>query len=281
MYSALNTDNIGLKVSFDEAVVLAAKYGFKAIEVDPLAAIKAHGALGAQDLCARYGVVPCSCGLPVPVQAENPGYQGALEALPAYAKAAQALGIHRCSTYIFSWSDDLPFERNFEAHVRRLKPCAEVLADHGILFGLEFLGPKTLYDGKPHAFIHTLKGMLELCDAIGTGNMGILLDAYHVYAAGMDVADCLGDFRGEKEIVMVHINDAKAGQPLDTLPDTLRYLPGEGGGIDLKGFLRSLEAYGYTGPVVMEPFSETLKKQTAPDDVMKLVADSLAGIWAK
>ena len=281
MYKALSTGAIGLNVSFEEGLALAAKYGFSGLEWNPLEAVKSHGVLGVQDLCAKAGVMPCSFGLPVPVQGESDGYDSALAQLPSIAKAAQDLGIHRCCTYIFSWSDVLPFEQNFEAHVRRIKPCAQILADHGIALGLEFLGPQSLYVGKAHAFIYTLKGMLALCDAIGTGNMGILLDAYHAYAGGMDVADCLGDFADEKQIVLIHINDAPKDQPLSALPDTLRYLPGEGGGIALTPFLNSLQSFGYTGPVIIEPFSETLKKQTCNDAIMKLTADSMNAVWPR
>ncbi len=278
MYLAFNAGNLGLNLAFDEAVRLAGKHGFGAIELDPLAVVERYGLRRAQDLCGQYGVMPSGCGLPVPVQADSPDYDQALAALPRYADAARALGIHRCSTWIMSWSDTLEFEENFEAHVRRIKPCAKILEDHGIDLGLEFLGPKTLYEGK-HKFITTPKGMLELGAEMGTGNMGLLFDAYHAYAGGMDVADCLSDIEDERQIVLVHINDAKAGQPLETLPDTLRYLPGEGGGIDLKGFFKGLLKIGYTGPVVVEPFSQTLKAIGDPEEVVRVVKAAVDGVW--
>lgn len=279
MYKALNPGMVNLNVHYPEAAALAARYGFGALEWDPLDLIGQYGASGAQDIAAQHGVVLCSFALPVPVQIEHPDYKQALGQLSKAASAARSLGIRRCSTYILSWSDELPFEQNFDAHVRRLRPCAEILREYDISLGLEFLGPQTLYSHKKYEFIHTLEGMLKLCDAIGTDNMGILLDAYHVYAAGMDVADCLGAFKSEAQITVVHINDAPKGADLASLPDTLRYLPGEGGGIDLAGFLKGLKSFGYTGPVVIEPFSEKLRVLNDPDQIMSLLQGSTEGIW--
>lgn len=278
MYKALNPGMVNLNVPFHEAAALAHKYGFGAMECNPLELADQYGLNGTQDIAAQNGVVLCSFGLPVAVQTEGCAFHDSFAGLERAARAASALGIRRSNTYIFSWSDDLPFAENFRAHVKRLRACAEVYRDYGIQLGLEFLGPRMLYAGKAHEFIHTLDGMLELCDAIGTGNVGILLDAYHAYAAGMDVADCLSAFKCESQIVMVHINDAPKGADIAGLPDTLRYLPQEGGGINLGGFLTSLKAFGYTGPVVIEPFSQKLNAISDPNQIMALLRDSLEGI---
>ncbi|MDL2205858.1 sugar phosphate isomerase/epimerase [Eubacteriales bacterium OttesenSCG-928-N13] len=279
MYKAFNPRMVALpNVTFDETIALAAQNGFSAIEFDPIEIVSQHGLNGSQDIMAKSGVTVSSFGLPVNVQAGAAQFDETFGKLESYARAASALGIRRSCTYIFSWSDELPFAENFRVHVKRLRACAEVYKDYGIQFGLEFLGPQTLYVGKAHEFIHTLSGMLELCDAVGTGNMGIMLDAYHMYSAGMDVTD-LSAFSDESQIVTVHINDAKKGQSLETLPDTLRYLPGEGGGIDLKGFLSALESFGYTGPVIVEPFSEKLKAMDDPAQIAKIVGDSIQSVW--
>ncbi len=64
---------------------------------------------------------------------------------------------------------------------------AQILADHGCRLGLEFVGPKTLRDSQRYPFIYTMAGMLALGDAIGTGNVGLLLDCYHLYTShGID-----------------------------------------------------------------------------------------------
>lgn len=279
MFKSLNPGMVNLQVSFGELLPLAREFGFGAVEFDPLAAVEGLGVPGAVDLMGRYGVILGSFGLPVAFQGDDDAFYESFAGLEKAARTARALGVRRCGTYVFSWSDSLPFAENFRLHVKRLRLCAQVLGDYDISLALEFLGPKTLRDGHAHAFIHTLAGMLELCDAIGTGNTGIMLDAYHCHSAGMEPDAFAGIIRRESDILLVHVNDAAAGQPLDTLPDTQRHLPGEGGAIDLPRFLSALEGIGYTGPVIVEPFSEKLRALGDPREILRLVADSLDTIW--
>ena len=77
----------------------------------------------------------------------------------------------------------------------------------------------------------------------------------------------------------MHINDARPETPIDELPDTLRYLPGEGGAIDLRLFLSSLKRLGYTGPVQVEPFSETLRAMSDNQKIAAVVASSYEAFW--
>ncbi len=75
--------------------------------------------------------------------------------------------------------------------------------------------------------------MLRLAADIGTGNVGLLLDAYHQYTGGGTPADL--DRITAADVVTVHVNDALAGIPIDELPDLVRCLPLETGVIDLAG----------------------------------------------
>jgi sugar phosphate isomerase/epimerase len=68
-------------------------------------------------------------------------------------------------------------------------------------------------------------------------------------------------------VVAVHVNDAPAGIPRDEQIDTVRALPLETGVIDLAGFMRRLQAIGYDGPVMLEPFSQRLESLAASDPV--------------
>ena len=58
-------------------------------------------------------------------------------------------------------------DENFDWHVARLRPIAEVLRDEGCRFGIEYIGPKTYRAAFRHEFIHTLDGVMELIAAIG------------------------------------------------------------------------------------------------------------------
>jgi sugar phosphate isomerase/epimerase len=161
---------------------------------------------------------------------------------------------------------------------------AEVLREYGILFGVEFLGPKNILNSGKYKFIHTPEEMLELCDAIGTGNMGLLLDAHHCYCAGLPGADFAKYIRNEKDIVLVHLNDDAKDIPPEDLKDSPRFYPGEpgSGGNDLHGFMKALVDLGYTGPVAAEPFSEALKALDGnADAIAKVIAESTDSVWPK
>ena len=279
MYRSLNAGMVNVDVSFKELLPLAKKHKFGAVECDVLRIKEESGLEHAIDLMGQNGIILSSFGLPVSVQGNTDDFNSSFVKLESSAQFARALGCQRSATYIFSWHDELDFAENFKQHVYRLRLCAEVLEAYGITLALEFLGPKTLMDGKKYKFIHSLEGMLELCDAIGTGNMNILLDAYHCYTAGMQSGDFAEIIRSQKDIGVVHINDAPKGQAVETLPDTLRYLPGDGGAMDVSGFLSSLKKVGYTGPVVCEPFSEKLKSMDDSDAKIRLVESSFDRVW--
>jgi sugar phosphate isomerase/epimerase len=179
---------------------------------------------------------------------------------------------------VLSFSDDRPFDENFKWHADRFRPIAKILRDYGCSLGLEFLGPKTIRQGHKYDFVHTAGGMLELCDAIGTGNVGLLLDSWHWYTAHGTIDELLKLKPGN--VTYVHINDAPKGVPIDEQIDNVRRLPGETGVIDLVGFLKALNEIGYEGPVTPEPFSDKVKG-LQPDEAAGMTIDLLNEVWAK
>ncbi|UCC69567.1 MAG: sugar phosphate isomerase/epimerase [Armatimonadota bacterium] len=274
MYPALGPGMIGVELCLDECARLAAQVGFKGISVDV-------GAAAADPAAVRSALevnklAAASWGLPVEFRQDEERHREGLARLPELAKAAKQIGADRCSTWILPFSEVLTFEENFELHRKRLRECAEVLGEHGCRLGLEFVGTKTLRDGKPHEFIHTQEGMLELCEAIGTGNVGLLVDCFHWYTShgGIDDIRKLSDAL----VVDVHINDGAEGRGPDEQIDNDRRLPGESGVIDLTAFLQGLKAIGYTGPVTPEPFSPKLGKMPA-EEAIRTTAEALLGVW--
>lgn len=177
-----------------------------------------------------------------------------------------------------SWSDERPFEQEFEFRVSRFKPFAQVLADEGCRCGIEFHGPKHMREGHKYEFVHDVKGTLELCKAIGTGTMGLLLDAFHWYTS----YGTLEELRtlSETDVICVHLNDAPAGRPVDEQHDLVRCLPGETGVIDLVGFLQALDEIGYTGPVTPEPFRQDLREMPS-EEASQITGEAMKSIWAK
>jgi sugar phosphate isomerase/epimerase len=114
--------------------------------------------------------------------------------------------------------------------------------------------------------------MIELCDALGTGNAGLLLDAWHWYTSHGTVAD-LEALRAE-QVVFVHVNDAPAGMAVDEQKDSVRAMPCETGVIDIAGFMKSLATIRYDGPVQVEPFSERIRALPA-EEAARLTAETL------
>jgi sugar phosphate isomerase/epimerase len=276
MYPALSPGAIGVGLPFEEAAKLAATAGFKGISIDIGEA--AADPDGVRRVLEGNKLLPAAWGLPVEFRKDDEAFKQGLSRLPEHAKAGKQIGADRCSTWILPFSESLPFERNFESHRDRLRACAEVLADHGCRLGLEFVGPKTARAGHPNEFIFTQDGMLKLCEAIGTGNCGLLFDAFHWYTSHGTREDILR--LSDALVVDVHINDGAEGRGPDEQIDNDRRLPGESGVIDLISFLRGLKEIGYTGPVTPEPFSAKLRAMS-PADAIDTTAAALLGVWQK
>jgi sugar phosphate isomerase/epimerase len=165
-----------------------------------------------------------------------------------------------------------------EHHARRLRPVAQILADHGCRFGVEFVGPKTVRAGHTHEFIHTIAGALELAERIGTGNVGLLLDCFHWYTSHGTLAD-LAQLNAA-QVVYVHVNDAVSGRSPDEQIDNQRMLAGATGVIDIAGFMQALDRMGFDGPVAVEPFNAALNA-LPPAERVRQAGESLAKIWVQ
>ncbi len=276
MYPTLTPGMIGVKLPLDQAARLAAQAGFGGIAVSPnLAAVNPDEILR---ILKVNKLKPAAWGLPVEFRQDEDTWRQGLAGLPELARAAKQVGADRCSTWILPASDTLTFAQNFELHRSRLRPCAEVLAEHGCRFGLEFVGTKSMRDGHRHEFIHTQEGMLELCEAIGTGNLGLLLDSFHWYTSHGTPEDIRK--LSDALVVDVHINDAVAGRTPEEQIDNDRRLPGATGVIDLVAFLQALKAIGYTGPVTTEPFYPKLGEMS-PEEAVRTTAEALQEVWKR
>lgn len=281
MFKNLNAGAIGIQnKTLADVIVLAKETGFVGIDFDireAAALADAHGVDYVRDLFSRNGVLPGLWGLPVAWNQDR--WRNDLAELPKLAALGVALGCRRTATWCPSWSDNLAYDENVQWHIERYRPIAEILRDHGCSLGIEFLGPRHLWASHPHRFISSMGEMLALVHDIGTGNVGLLLDAYHLYTAG-DEIDAL-DALAPGDVVVVHINDAPAGVPREEQADLVRCLPLETGVIDLPGFMRKLAALNYDGPVTTEPFSARLNAIAAEDPVAaaREVSQAMDRLW--
>jgi sugar phosphate isomerase/epimerase len=280
MFLNLNTGVIGVSATLEKCAKFAAEYGFAGIDFSIEEAADLADRLGLEQVRALFdsaGLKPGAWGMPVNFRQDEAAWRSGLARLPRLAKTAHALGAKRTATWIMPADDERDFDANFAFHVGRLKPIGEILADHDIRFGLEFVGPKTLRDTRRYPFIYTMAGMLELCDTIGTGNMGLLVDLFHVYTSHGQNEDILK--LTNDQVVNVHVNDAQAGLAVDEQLDNVRDLPAATGVTDVVGFLQALAAIGYDGPVTSEPFSQRLRELEA-EEAVRETATAMQKMWA-
>jgi sugar phosphate isomerase/epimerase len=283
MIPALNAVTLGGAPPLRDYVALAEANGFGGVdfnieEVVRLAGESSWGAVRA--LFEQYEVQPATFGLPVQWRAEDAVYKEGLAKLPEFAKAAQEIGCTRTCTWLPPAVDDNP-EQLRKALFTRFSQIARILGDHGIRFGVEFVGPYTLRHGETamgrHPFIWTMEQVLNLIEEIDPpqDNMGLLLDSFHWYTTEDTVDNILA--LEPAQIVHVHINDAP-NRPVKEQMDHDRLLPGEGV-IDLTGFLSALMTIHYEGFVAVEVFSQELKA-LGPEAAAEKTAASLPKVFA-
>jgi sugar phosphate isomerase/epimerase len=277
-YKNLGHGHIGVKADQRQALEYAIKYGFAGITPNPgefegtsaaeilewVAAMKEKG--------VRYG----TGGLPVEFRRDEDRFKKDLSQLPRQAGLLKQLGVNRVATWISPGDNELTYLQNFEQLKTRFREAAKVLQDYDIRLGLEFVGPRTSRARFRFPFICTQLDMMELVGAIGTPNVGLLLDSWHWYTSHGTVEELLR--LANKGIVHVHVNDAPSGVPVDEQVDNRRALPVTTGVIDLKGFINALVKIGYDGPVECEPFDQELRKMD-PDAALLKTSESLNRLW--
>jgi sugar phosphate isomerase/epimerase len=278
VFRNLSPNAIGIRANLVDAIGLASRHSWQGIDLAiPEAAhlVEERGFESVAGLFESAGLRLGGWGLPFDWRS---GYsRAALSTLGEQAALAWRLGCTRAYTWVPPASYDLPFRQNFDRHITLLRPIAAALDEHGCRLGLEFIGPRTMRDGRRYGFIYSLEGMLCLAQALGS-SAGVLLDSYHWYTSLGTLADIRG-LRAE-DVVYVHVNDAPAGIAVDAQLDQVRRLPGATGVVDIVGFLETLKEIGYDGPVTPEPFEKRLES-LAPDAACQEAHQSMLGVWQR
>lgn len=277
-YKNLGYGHIGVKASQQQALEYAVKYGFAGFTPN-LGEFQKKSAAQVREWVAtmkdkgiRYG----SGGLPVEFRQDQERFKSDLARFPEQAGLLKQLGVHRVATWILPGSNELTYLQQFELLKNRFREVAKVLQDNDIRLGLEFVGPRTSRAKFRFPFCCSQIDMMELVDAIGASNVGLLLDSYHWYTSHGTLDELLR--LSNKDIVHVHVNDAPAGIDVDQQLDGRRALPVTTGVIDMKGFVNALVKIGYDGPVECEPFDQELRKM-APDAALQKTIDALDRVW--
>ena len=143
-------------------------------------------------------------------------------------------------------------------------------ARHGLQVKLEFTPWSAIPDAATAA---------RIVQGAGRPNSGILIDTWHFFRAGADLAS-IRALPGPL-VQGVQINDApreRTGEDLAQESMHARLLPGEGD-IDLRGFMAALAAIGSTAPIGVEVFSDALSG-LAPEEVGRRVGDATRALLA-
>ena len=187
----LSCGMIGVIVDQREAIRLASKFGFEAVEPygDFLAELP-DGQL--QELLAELkakNLVWGAAGMPVDFRGEEAAFASGMKRLADLAKGLKRAGVTRLGTWLSPSHRTLTYEANFAQHARRLREVAKVLGDQGQRLGLEYVGPKTAWSKGGNPFIHTMAKMKDLIAEIGRDNVGFMLDSWHWYTSHETQAD--------------------------------------------------------------------------------------------
>lgn len=237
---------------------LAVAHGFESVEArtQELAAMTPGQLASLKADMARDGLTWGAGFLPNDARPDAPTFAEAVKGLPMLAAGLQRAGVTRVGTWISPGSDTLTYLQNYKRHVERVGLIAGILGDHGVRFGLEYIGTPGLRRARRFAFIHSMKEARELFADVGAGNLGFVLDSWHWWTA-RENADDIRSLRSG-DIVAVDLNDAPAGIPIDEQKDNQRELPAATGTIPIADFVSALGAIGYDGPVRAEPFNAAL-----------------------
>jgi sugar phosphate isomerase/epimerase len=276
---ALSCGAIGIKADPREAIELAHRFDFEAVEPAPdfLGTLPEDALAELKADMKTKNLVWASAGLPVEFRGTDAAFQDSLKRLPEFARGLQRAGVTRVATWLSPSHGSLTYLANFRRHAQRLREVAKMLGDHAIRLGLEYVGPKTSWSAARFPFIHTMAEMKELIAEIGCPNVGFLLDSWHWYTAQETRAD-LASLRNA-DVVCCHLNDAPQGIPVDQQIDNRRDLPAATGVIDLKAFLGALIEIGYDGPVMAEPFRPDLRRLPR-DEALGVVAAAMKKAFA-
>lgn len=280
MIPTLNPVTAGNGLALPDYISLAKRHGFSAVDFSIQQVADLVEEQGFEPVAALFDeakILPANFGLTVDWRGGEEAFESSLEQLEALAKLAQDLGCSRCTTWVLP-SNNEPALDYATRSIARFAQVGKILEDQGVRFGLEFIGPHHFRTNPEQIWFYDIHGALQAVDAIERAgeleNIGILLDSFHWYTSGGNMMD-LASIPLE-QIIHVHINDAPK-VPVHEQIDNVRLLPGASGVIDMTGFLGTLNALGYDGPLAVETFSAELKAMDV-EEAAGQAAAAVAGV---
>ena len=267
-YTAFVPGSLGVKADQGKAIEMAARHGFDSVQPFPRDLLQ-DGVEQHNAALQMHGLKWAAAGLPVEFRKSDQDFATDMKSLAASAAVLEKAGVDRVGTWLSPSHSTLTYLQNFKRTAGRLRQVAEVLSDHGLSLGLEYVGTKRNWTASRHSFVHSMAETKELIAEIGAANVGFVLDSWHWWTShetGGDIRTLSGS-----EIVSADLNDAPRNIEREQQYDNQRELPLATGVINVREFLEALVAIGYDGPIRAEPFSRRLNEM---DDE---VASKLSG----
>ncbi|MGB9097309.1 sugar phosphate isomerase/epimerase family protein [Erwinia sp.] len=128
--------------------------------------------------------------------------------------------------------------------------------------------------------INTTAAAWQLVQKVNEPNLGLVVDAFHIFVLNRTVSDLAGI--PMEKIFLVQLSDLTTLPTNDHLVDVARHqrlLPGEGN-FPLSSLLNSLHQQGYDGPIGLEVFSDRYH-QLPPADVASKAFVALKDVLAR
>ena len=225
-----------------EAASAAGYTGFGLLSADLPAAEQEYGLNGIRTLLDDNGIVDLELE-GIPYWWDDGAHRAESDEIRhSLLNAADVLGARHIK--VTPDGDDAPWDpAHWAAKFAELAAQAEGV---GTRLGLEFF---------PWSNIKNLHAGLELIEAAGHDNAGVVIDVWHIERAGTPVADLASV--PLNRIIGVELNDADPEVVGTLFEDTVhrRRYCGEGS-FDLTGIITALRTAGWTGPWGVEILSE-------------------------
>ena len=278
MYTIFDKFHHGVEGDLVEIAPLIQKYGIEGISVPPELLEDENKANEARECLESLGL---KWGLlPTPIDfydetIEDDDFAEGLETLKRHAYLGEKLGVKYAYNHVWSGSNFRGFEENYEWVLTRIRQVWNVFDNHGIMYGLEFLGPHHIQKSYSYPFINNIAGILALASDVNK-RCGFLFDTYHWFCgSASNMGDLYMASKNVQKMVNFHVNDGIAGRSYAEQQDLDRALPLSTGVIDAATPFRFFEENGYEGPVLCEslwPFIDEQKKRPT-QEAIQIVAD--------
>ena len=135
------------------------------------------------------------------------------------------------------------------------------------------------YEGMAWSTInHSLPAAWACVQRVGAPNLGVVVDAFHIFARGRDASDLDGILTDR--IFLVQLSDLTEKVDSSNVTEVARHrrlLPGQGH-FPIDSILAKLKLAGYTGPIGLEVFNDVMKSRD-PKQVTMEAMQALKSVW--